>query len=477
MPYFLTVLCQFQSVSTAVLLCECKHKNYVNLLDENLWVALPVSRNTDLHRMEKYLRFKPDTKMKYVYYYDKAENEDLDKRYPGMSDEERAKEICKVLDLNFDMFLSPEEIKKVEDLSGEKNRFVRILENGEGKKVALRVFDDARRLPSESEITIAMKKLIMPMPKVGFLTGHGERSTTMEGDRNYKRFAQDKVFRYSMINQGFDFEEVNLSAPVSDEISILIIGDPKSPLSENEFQNLQQYIDKGGNLLIAADANSGEVMNPILSSLGVTVKPGVLVQPSETYTPDFLRSIASDEGCDLMYVFEQLKKGKGIITMPGTGVIDYDENHGFKVTPVLVSDTVPTWNELETTDFINDSVKVNPAIGEEVRSFPTMLALSRAVGDKEQKIIVLADADCLGNGEVGIYRKGLKSANFYIIVGVFNWLSDGAAPLDIRRLTPPDNHINLGLTAMKVWFNILLYGVPGLMLFVAVGIWLRRRSR
>ncbi len=25
-PYFLTVLCQFQSVSTAVLLCECKHK-------------------------------------------------------------------------------------------------------------------------------------------------------------------------------------------------------------------------------------------------------------------------------------------------------------------------------------------------------------------------------------------------------------------------------------------------------------------
>lgn len=106
-----------------------------------------------------------------------------------------------------------------------------------------------------------------------------------------------------------------------------------------------------------------------------------------------------------------------------------------------------------------------------------MLALSRPVGDREQKIIVLADADCLSNSEVGIYRKGLKAANFYIIAGVFNWLSDGAAPMDIRRPFPPDDHINLGLTSVKVWFNILLYGIPSLLLFVALGIWLRRRGR
>ncbi|MDE6450191.1 MAG: Gldg family protein [Muribaculaceae bacterium] len=451
--------------------------SYVNLLDQNNWIALPVSRNTDLHRMEKYLRFKPETKMKYVYYYDHADNEDLDKRYPGMSDEERAKELCKVFDLDFDLFKSPEEIRRIVDLSEEGNRFVRILESENGRKAVLRVYDDAKRLPTESEITIAMKKLIMPMPKVGFLTGHGERSTTADGDRNYKRFAQDRVFRYSMINQGFDFEEVNLVNPVADDITILIVGDPRTAFNDTELQNLHAYIERGGNLLIAADANRQEVMNPVLEPLGVNIKPGILVQPSENYLPDFLRSIATDEGCELMYVFEQMKRSKSVITMPGTGLLEYTGDRGFDVTPVLVTDSVPTWNELEVTDFVNDSVSVNPAIGEEVKTYPTMLAMSRMVGDREQKIIVLADADCLSNSEVGIYRKGLKAANFYIIAGVFHWLSDGAAPMDVRRPVPPDDHINLGLTSVKVWFNILLYGVPAMLLFLAVGIWLRRRGR
>ncbi|MFR7878296.1 MAG: Gldg family protein [Butyricimonas paravirosa] len=69
---------------------------YTNLLDENYWIALPGAINTDLERFEKYLRFKPEIKMKYVYYYDKVKNEDLDKRYPDMNDEERRENWLKV---------------------------------------------------------------------------------------------------------------------------------------------------------------------------------------------------------------------------------------------------------------------------------------------------------------------------------------------------------------------------------------------
>lgn len=68
---------------------------YTNLLDENYWIALPGAINTDLERFEKYLRFKPEIKMKYVYYYDKVKNEDLDKRYPDMNDRRTARELAK----------------------------------------------------------------------------------------------------------------------------------------------------------------------------------------------------------------------------------------------------------------------------------------------------------------------------------------------------------------------------------------------
>lgn len=48
---------------------------YVNLLDEDFYNGVPRNRNNDLKRFEKYIRFKPDIEMKYVYYYDKATNQ------------------------------------------------------------------------------------------------------------------------------------------------------------------------------------------------------------------------------------------------------------------------------------------------------------------------------------------------------------------------------------------------------------------
>ena len=149
---------------------------YTNLLDENYWIALPNAINIDIERFEKYIRFKPDIKMKYVYYYDKVENDNLDKRYPDMNDEERARELAKGLEMDFKMFLTPEQIRQKIDLSSEGNHFVRLIERESGEKTFLRVFDDNKRLPSEAEISIALKGLVtINMPKVGFLTGHGER--------------------------------------------------------------------------------------------------------------------------------------------------------------------------------------------------------------------------------------------------------------------------------------------------------------
>ena len=55
---------------------------FVNILEENYWSGLPRNRNNDLRHFKRYLRFKPEIKMKYVYYYDKAKNPDLDKAYP-----------------------------------------------------------------------------------------------------------------------------------------------------------------------------------------------------------------------------------------------------------------------------------------------------------------------------------------------------------------------------------------------------------
>ena len=451
---------------------------YTNLLDENYWIALPNAINIDIERFEKYIRFKPDIKMKYVYYYDKVENDNLDKRYPDMNDEERARELAKGLEMDFKMFLTPEQIRQKIDLSSEGNHFVRLIERESGEKTFLRVFDDNKRLPSEAEISIALKGLVTTnMPKVGFLTGHGERDSKLDGDRNYNRIAQDKPFRYSLINQGFAFEDISLENEIPADISILVIAELRSSITDEQMKNLDEYVARGGNLLIAGEPNRQEYMNPLVKRFGVSFMPGCLVERNENFLPNFIKAHPTPEICELAYVFEGLLEKNRCITMPGCTGLTYSKDKGFQVIPMLMSDTVGSWNELETMNFIDDSVCLNPVIGEVEKSYPTALALSRKIGDKEQKIVILGDADCISNAEVSIYRKTVKASNFALIAGVFYWLSDGEAPIDIRRPVPPDDAICLSQQAVNGARIAFIWGYPGVLLLIAIFIWLRRRGR
>ena len=118
------------------------------------------------------------------------------------------------------------------------------------------------------------------------------------------------------------------------------------------------------------------------------------------------------------------------------------------VIPLFVSDS-DGWNELQTVNFIDDKVELNPETGEVERSYVTALALSRQFGEKRQKIVVLGDADCLSNVELSRGRANVKAANYILISGIFYWLSDEEVPIDVRRPPLPDNEVYIGETAME----------------------------
>ena len=72
---------------------KVKITTYTNLLDRDFWSTLPDHINFDKETFRPYTRFKPDMKIRYVYFYDNANNPELEEQYPDMSDEERAKQI------------------------------------------------------------------------------------------------------------------------------------------------------------------------------------------------------------------------------------------------------------------------------------------------------------------------------------------------------------------------------------------------
>lgn len=451
---------------------------YVNILDDqNLYIGYPKAVLADMFRFRQYVRFKPETKLEYVYYYDSVNNPGLERRYPKMTNKERVKKILEHYEMKEKLVIGPEVIRKQIDLSGEGRTFVRSIKRGSGEQTFLRIFDDQMVFPGEAEITAALKRLTMEkLPKAGFLRGHGERDNNNEGDRNYNRFAQDKPFRYSLINQGFDVADVILNKDVPADINILVIADMRVSLDSTEQQFLDHYIARGGNLLIAGETRRQEAMAQLVAPLGVKFVPGQLVVQNKTQLPDFIISRPTADSKDLIYVLGTMHKRKMVVTMPGAVGLEYATDKGFDVAPLLMSDSL-SWNEMETTNFIDDTVKLNPAIGEVQKAYPTAIALSRKLGNKTQKIMILGDADCISNGEISISRQNIPAANFSLITGAFFWMSDNQVPIDVRRPESTDDAISLTKTSMSTTKIALVWVMPSLMVITALIGWIRRRSR
>ena len=108
---------------------------YINALNPGgPWYAAFHFLKPDMDRFEKYLRFKSDMKLKYVYYYDTTANSGLDRRFPNATLREKIVEICKVYGLDSNKFMALEEILEIIDLSGENiHSYVRLFVTMEKK--------------------------------------------------------------------------------------------------------------------------------------------------------------------------------------------------------------------------------------------------------------------------------------------------------------------------------------------------------
>ena len=450
---------------------------YSNLLDDDFMKAIPRYQNYDKERFQEYIRFKPEIKMEYVYYYDSVQNTRRRGFLADLPMEKRARQIAHSHKIKFSRYLNPEQIKQVIDLTPEDNRFVRQVTRESGEKMFLRQFDDMMRDPSEGEISAAFKRMVMELPTVGFLTGHGERNINLYRDRDYACFARDKRFRHALLNQGFDVTEVTLKEDIPALINILVIADMMQPLTENEMKRLERYINRGGNLFIVGDPYSREFMNPLVELFGVEFTEGILVKPTENFQPDLVMAWPTPGALELSYFYENMKNWRQCAAMSGAAGLKYSTDKGFNVVPVLQTDTTGVWNEMETTNFIDDTVRFNPSAGEIEQMYTTVLALSRPMGDREQKIVILGDADCISNAELFKSREEIESGNFYIILGSFSWLSDGEAPVDVRRPKSIDNRLFLGKTGVKITDIAFKWFIPIALLIAAIFVAIRRRGR
>ena len=93
---------------------------YSNLLDDDFMKAIPRYQNYDKSNFREYIRFKPEIKMEYVYYYDSVQNTRRRGFLADLPLEKRARQIAHSHKIKFSRYLSPDQIKQVIDLTPEE---------------------------------------------------------------------------------------------------------------------------------------------------------------------------------------------------------------------------------------------------------------------------------------------------------------------------------------------------------------------
>ena len=163
-------------------------------------------------------------------------------------------------------FVDPERQPKVAQSYGITRSDTAIFESG---SQTVRV-----TTPSETELTGALIRVSKDDKKrILFLEGHGEPGIDNR-DRIGFSMAKDILTK-----QGYEVGALSLltQTAVPENISILAIAGPRKPMTSEELDRIQTYVDRGGHLLVMVDPDTQADLNPLLKRWGVALGPGVLV--------------------------------------------------------------------------------------------------------------------------------------------------------------------------------------------------------
>ena len=337
----------------------------------------------------------------------------------------------------------------------------RELDIARGGEVILRHSGTEQRLQqlSEAAVSGAIARLARGgARRLYFLSGHGERSPLGAGNGDYGRFSAQ------LGEAGLLLQQLDLASQprVPDDAAALVLADPRAALFPGERAAIADWLGRGGNLLwlLEPDARVGTELLAELT--GVRILPGVVVDAAGQRlgldSPDF--AVVSD-----------YPPGEGEAAptadlaapslLPQAAALTVDARLGWR-TQTLLRSGAQSWTERGE---IAGALSLDADAGEVAGPLTLGLALQRG----EQRVVVLGDADFLGNAWLD------NGANAELGRRLLEWLAGDDRLLQIARPEPTDRLLLLSDAQRGLLGGLGLIGLP--LLLFATGAWQWRRRR
>ncbi len=320
---------------------------------------------------------------------------------------------------------------------------------------------------TERELDNALLRLAREHERlVAFLAGDGERKPDGAGNADFGNFGA------LLKAQGVRAIALTLTGDmhVPQNVDALVIAAPSVMLSDAVVKEIVDFVDRGGNLLWLTEPGEKFGLEPLFKVLSVRALPGVAVDgagaqfgigdpsfvaistyPQNPITRDFALTTLFPQSVALAKVVQ-----------PQWDIV------------ALLTTTAKSWTETGPIPKQGDTTTISydESKGEIPGPLNLGLSLTRlspSPTKREQRVVVIGDADFLSNVFLG------NGGNREFGQRVFDWLLQDDELVDIPDKGAPDRQLDMTQRELGVISLGFLIGLPALLLTCGGVIWWRRR--
>lgn len=318
----------------------------------------------------------------------------------------------------------------------------------------------------EEQFTSAILGVVSPkVPKIYFVTGHGERDPDSTGEDGMSQL------RELLKRDNLEVSKTTLlSGSVPADCDLLVIAGPKTPLTDVEKSTLSGYLEKGGRALVLLDPVLAKQQRPsgleeFLKAYGVLVNDDLVIDParklpffdlSAVYVTDF-RSHAAVDGLQGLAVL--LPVARSVTTTTATGA----------TSTILLTTSDKGWGETNL-DLLVRTGQAEKDAKDTPGPVPLgVVAQSEKDQDKGWRLIVFGNSAFAANAQVA------NAGNANLGLNAVNWLAKQEQALGIAARSPEQVQLFLSASQMRTIFLLSLVGLPAFAIALGVAVWWRRR--
>jgi ABC-type uncharacterized transport system involved in gliding motility auxiliary subunit len=354
----------------------------------------------------------------------------------------------------------------------------------QNKRQVVQIISENERL-SEVKLTARLQQITSSKTaKIYFLQGHGERP--LSASKGAISQAIQGLIDKNFITSGLNLAE---QPQVPDDAAVIVVAGPQKELLTGEVTALQNYLNRGGNLLLMIDPNTNPKIDTILKDWGVRLDNRLAIDTSGANLQLGPAAILVTE-----YGQHPITKdfGKNISVYPLTRPLEIDSVSGIESMALLKTKPYPSsWAESdqksEKLEFNEGkdlkgpltlgvaltrklSNQTSPTPTPIPTNSPTPIPTNSPATAKESRLVVFGNSNFAVDGLFG------QQLNGDVFLNSVSWLSQQDQQLlSIRPKEPKNRRIIISTFQANLLTISALFLLPLIGLVTGFIIWWKRR--